>query len=244
MPIPDRETKWDKKVSLLGVLGLAAALLLTVLRIGLGTARANSEPRIQQDETSQRSVLADWLSDVQTDTHQVFLPFIRRDPPPITETLETKYLLVEHWGFVESSAGCASAVNSLPVYSFDPGNGVLTIYPPNPAFVLQPGDIGYIGSGASSEFHYANYLSKFQEIPHSAGGITLTTLADDGTVCLVYAGEAITLGPEATWITTTVAQPEIDTCIVTTTHRITNYAFQDRDKIVYYNLPLDKIPKK
>jgi hypothetical protein len=187
---------------------------------------------------SRASTSALQSSGVFTPTHQIHLPVIY-NTPPITEILKTKYLFVEHWVHKEYSQDCPwPALTSIPVYSFDPENGVLTIYPPNPDFILQADDIGYIGAGASGSHWFANYLYRFQETPFLVGEMTLHALDNAGFASLEYLGAVITLAPGASWISSTVSQTStISTCFVTNTDRITNYAFQRRDRIEYYNAP-------
>jgi len=165
------------------------------------------------------------------------MPLIVRTYLPLTETLKTRYLFVEHWRHIERSEDCPwPTLTSIPVYSFHRDSGVLIIYPPDPELRLQADDIGYIGVGASSGYLFTNFLYRIQQAPFSVGEMTLNDVDDAGSISLEYAGGAITLDPTESWIFTTISQTaDINTCVMTTTDRITNYAFQRRDKIEYYN---------
>lgn len=221
----------NRKIALLSALGIAVVLLLAVLGFSDSAVAVSRKSR-----SDPLSPVSTQLSSTSPITYYAYLPSIGRNIPPLTQTLKSKYLFVERWGIVESNEHCDSNALSLPIYSFDPYNGILIIYPANPELKLQASDIGYIGHGIGAGGYYANNLGRFHDIPFSAGGLTLTTVCDDGTVSLEYASESITLESGGKWISSTVSQPSGNgACVITTTQRITNYAFQNRDKIIYYN---------
>ena len=108
--------------------------------------------------------------------------------------------------------------------------------------VLADDEIGYVGSGKSLSGVGCGACSGLTRIRQCL----LTVDGDGADVTLHYAdetgailereGEVIALEPGEAW----VSAEEIEVwdwngegCIVTSTHYITNYAFQDRDKIVY-----------
>ena len=69
--------------------------------------------------------------------------------------------------------------------------------------------------------------------------MTLRYVDDSGAVTLDREGEPIFLEADQTW----TSEEETETwdwmsaeCVVTSTHHITNFAFQDRGKIVYSHL--------
>jgi hypothetical protein len=225
----------NREIALLSALGIAVVLLLAVLGFSDSVVAASREGRARNN--------ADYRSSASTQsfptsplTYYIYLPSVSRDIPPITQTLKSKYLFVERWVIVESNEYCDSNATSLPVYSFDPYNGILIIYPANPELKLQASDVGYIGWGTAGGGYYANNLARFDDIPFSAGGLTLTSIYANGTVSLEYASESITLESGSKWISSTVSQPSgSGACMITITQRITNYAFQNRDKITYYN---------
>ena len=210
-------------------------LLLAVLGFSGSVVAVSREGRARSN-ADYRSSASTHLSSTSPLTYYVYLPSVSRGIPPITETLKSKYLFVERWAIVESNEYCDSSAASLPVYSFDSYNGILIIYRTSPELKLQASDMGYIGYGAAGGGYYTQNLSKFHAIPFSAGGLTLTSIYADGTVSLEYASESITLESGSKWISSTVSQPSgSGACVITTTQRIINYAFQNRDKITYYN---------
>ena len=170
-------------------------------------------------------------------THSVYLPLVGKTSPPLTETLKSKYVLVEHNTSVKYSEDCSLvALVSLPVYYYDSGSGILTIYPSGSELKLQTDDMGYVGRWIGGGGYYANYLNRFQTVPYEGNSLTLNAVSDDGTVSIDYMTTTITLPSNTDWVSQTVSyesdQPE---CVMTYTNHIINYAFQERDKIVYYN---------
>jgi len=162
-------------------------------------------------------------------TYWIYLPFACRNFPPVIQVPEDKYLLVEYWAHSVLGVNCEGLCIDFPTYHFDPQSDELAIYttlPPEPALVLDNDDIGYIGSGTSlgGVGCGANSdLTKIQRCPLSKDGITLRY-------------EVIVLGADEVW----VSDEEIEIwdwlgaeCAVTSTCYITNYAFQDRDKIIF-----------
>ena len=105
--------------------------------------------------------------------------------------------------------------------------------------MLDDDDIGYIGSGESLDGlcgGVCSQLIRIQSCPVTEDGITLRYADETGTVTLEREGEEIVLGAGEAW----VSDEEVEVwdwmdpgCVVTSTHRITNYAFQERDKIEF-----------
>lgn len=183
---------------------------------------------------SQRLNVTFQLSETLLFTHSIYLPLVAKSTLPLTDTLKSKYVFVERQWIVQYDENCRlGVITSLPTYSFHPDTGILTIYPPNPILKLQPEDMGYIGGHSAGGGYYANYIQKFQRVPFSSNGLTLTTVNDDGTVSLEYMTMTLTLAPGTEWLRRTVS--ETATCVFTRTEHIINYNFQERDKIVYYN---------
>ena len=224
---------------LLGSLGVAV-VLLAGLYAGQGdraVAHVADEP---PDLPPQESASALSLSDTPTLTHPVYLPALRKATLPLTETLKTRYLFVETWTHQHGDENCGPPIFiDFPTYSFHPPSGVLNVYYGNP--VLEKDDVGYVGSGDSLSGGLgggaSSYLTTFETCPFTRSEIVLRAFDATGTVFLERAGEAITLTAGTEWISRTVAaykDPVTRGCVVTTTHRITNYAFQERDTIEYY----------
>jgi hypothetical protein len=174
---------------------------------------------------------------------QVYLPFVYRNFPPVIQVPEGEYLLVEYWTHSVLGTNCEGLCIDFPIYYFDSQSGVLTIDPPDPTLVLADDEIGYVGSGESLSgvgCGACSGLTKIRQCPltvYGAGAdVTLHYADETGAITLEREGELIALEPGEAW----VSDEEIEVwdwngegCIVTSTHYITNYAFQDRDKIVY-----------
>ena len=81
----------------------------------------------------------------------------------------------------------------------------------------------------------SSHLIRIQWCPWPEDGITLRYVDEAGTVTLEREGEVIVLEADEAWVSDEETEvwdwmnPE---CVVTSTHYITNYAFQDRDKII------------
>jgi len=150
---------------------LISAMVLCFAVLGLSSSAvvmSNGDETLDQIGF-QRPIAALQLSETFPLTYHVFLPIVGRDPLPITETLKSKYLFVEHWATVERSEQCSyEGLASLPTYSFSPLDGKLTIYVSSPELKLQTDDVGYIGCGVGGGGYYANYLYKFRNVPFSA----------------------------------------------------------------------------
>ena len=181
-------------------------------------------------------------TEILSPTHWIYLPFACKSFPPVIQVPEGEYLFVEYWTHSVLDVNCVGQCVDFPAYHFDPQSGELTIYtthPPDPALVLDDDDIGYIGSGVSlgGVGGGANSsLIKIQGCPLSKDGITLRYVDEAGAVTLEREGEVIVLQAGEAW----VSDEEIDTwdwlgsgCVVTSTHYISNYAFQDRNKIIH-----------
>ena len=178
-----------------------------------------------------------------TPTFQVYLPFVSSNFPPVIQVPEGEYLLVEYWTHSVLGTNCEGLCIDFPTYYFDPQSGVLTIYPPDPTLVLADDEIGYVGSGESLGgvgCGACSGLTKIRRYPltvYGAGAdVTLRYADETGAITLEREGEVIALEPGEAW----VSAEEIEVwdwngegCVVTSTHYITNYAFQDRDKIIY-----------
>lgn len=200
---------------------------------GTGAARG-APPRI--------STSAVRATDTLTLPYQIYLPFACRNFPPLVQVPEGEYLFVEYWTHSVLGVSCAGLCIDFPAYYFDPQSGKLAIYttlPPEPALVLDDDDIGFVGSGTSLGGvggGASGSLTKIQQCPSSEDGITLHYVDETGAITVEREDKVIVLEPYEVW----VSDEEVETwdwlgvgCVVTSTHYITNYAFQDRDKIVY-----------
>ena len=182
------------------------------------------------------------VTEALTLTHHAYLPFVYGNSPLIVQVPEGEYLLVEHWTHHVLGVNCAGLCIDFPTYDFDPQSGKLTIYaahPPEPALVLDDDDVGYIGRGTSMGgvgCGASSGLTKVEQLPLSEDDLTLHYVDEAGSVTLEHKGEALALGPDEVW----ASAEEIESwdwlgagCVVTSTHYITNYAFQDRDEITF-----------
>jgi hypothetical protein len=196
---------------------------------GIGAARG-SPPTL-----SPPPVIA---TETFTPTVQIYLPCAYKNFPLIIHVPEGEYLFVEYWTHSVMGVDCPGLCIDFPAYHFDPQSGELTMYSPDPP-LLSDDDIGYIGSGESLEGlcgGACSRLTTIQSCPVTEDGITLSYVDGTGTVTLEREGEEIVLEAGEAWI----SDEEVEDwdsmypgCVVTSTHRITNYAFQERDKIKF-----------
>jgi len=225
-------------------LALIAGVVIPIVIIGL---LLSDDGGVTADIGAVRDVPSPFFSLVRateplTLTYWIYLPFACRNFPPVIQVPEDKYLLVEYWAHSVLGVNCEGLCIDFPTYHFDPQSDELIIYttlPPEPALVLDNDDIGYIGSGTSlgGVGCGANSdLTKIQRCPLSKDGITLRYVDETGTITLERKSEVIVLGADEVW----VSDEEIEIwdwlgaeCAVTSTCYITNYAFQDRDKIIF-----------
>ncbi len=219
----------DKRIALAVVVGIVVGLGAALLSLTGRMVGASDAVELGQSEADS------CLTETLLFTRSLYLPLVGKNWQSLTETLKTKYVFVETHTVVDYDEKCGlAAVNSLPIFSFNPYDGILTVYSTSPFHKLEPDDMGYLGQWVAGGGYYANNLQKFHAVPFSADGLTLNTVQDDGTVSLEYLTTTITLAPQMEWLTRTVSQrPGTPTCIFTRTERITNYAFQERSKIVY-----------
>ena len=224
---------------------LVASVVISIVIIGLSIS-SESEAKAGVGAVSDAPLKFSSSMVTATDTltlaHQVYLPLAYSNFPPLVQMPEGKYLFVEYWTYSVLGVGCAGLCIDFPTYDFNPQSGVLTIYttyPPESAVVLDDDEIGYIGSGESlgGVGGGANSsLTKIQQYPVSKTDITLHYAGETGTITLERRGETVILEADEGW----VSDKESETwdwlgaeCVVTSTHYITNYGFQDRDKIAY-----------
>ncbi len=191
--------------------------------------------------SAQFSSPAAKLTSTFTPSHWIYLPFVGANSPLPIRAPEGQYLLVEYWTHRVMGASCMALCVDFPTYNFDPQSGVLFYAPVHldPAMVLGDDDVGYMGSGESIGglgCGAGSDLTKIASYPSSQDGITLRYADELGTVTLERQGQTTVLEPGETW----AGEEQVQVwdwmdpaCVVTSTQRLTNYAFQDRDKIVY-----------
>ncbi|MCB0163712.1 MAG: hypothetical protein KDI79_05770 [Anaerolineae bacterium] len=168
-------------------------------------------------------------------TQNIYLPLVQKISPPLNETLKEKYLLVEHWTTEEWSSGCPGLIIDFPTYYFDTQTGDLFITV-NP--VLMSTNMGYMGYGTSltgASGGINSNLARFEAAPYTVSDTTLHAVTASGQITMTHKNEAIVLLPGTNW----VSPPIIDSgamgipeCVITATHRLTNYGFQERSRIV------------
>ncbi len=226
-----------KKLSILA--SLLIPVVIVAFFLGLGNvSKAEASAGVASGKLSRPSAVIR-VTTLFTPTHFVYLPFTCRRFPPAIHVPEGEYLLVEYWTHRVLSANCAGQCIDFPSYYFDPQSGELVIHSPHPTLALDDADVGYVGrgtslggvgGGASSD------LSKVEWVPSSQSGITLRYVDESGGVTLEREGEAIVLEPGAVWASDEMVE-DWDWlgagCVVTSTSYVTNYAFQDRDKVVF-----------
>ena len=221
---------------------LVASVVIPITLIGLLLSNDGGvTPGIGQvgDMSSQSSSSAVRAAEPLTLTEQIYPPFARRDFPPVVHVPDGEYLLVEYWTHSVLGVNCAGLWIDFPTYHFNPQSGELTVYLPESALVLDEDDIGYIGSGESLGgvgCGATSHLTRTQSCPSSIDGITLHYVDETGTITIEHESEMIILEAGEDWVSDEETEvwawlgPE---CVVTSTDRITNYAFQDRDQIIY-----------
>ncbi len=219
------------KVALWGGIGLAVVCLWLV-----GPSGTDAQEALDQGRFFVPSVVS--ITGTLNFTQHVYLPVTYVTPPPLTETLKTRYLFVEYWMDQESGGDCGpSLCIDFPGYAFFPDTGTMWVYWENPE--LNAGDVGYVGNGRSlsgTNCGMASQLTTLEALPLVVDDVTLSTVERSGAVSLVYQDQVLRLRPHTRWISRTVAVRATvwGSCTVTTTRYIANYAFQDRNKIVYY----------
>jgi len=221
---------------------LVASVVIPITLIGLllssdgGVTPGSGEVR---DMSSQSSSSAVRTTEPLTLTEQIYLSFACRDFPPVIHVPDGEYLLVEYWTHSVLGVNCAGLCIDFPTYHFNPQSGELTVYLPESALVLDEDDIGYIGSGESLGgvgCGATSHLTRTQSCPSSIDGTTLHYVDETGTITLEHESEVIVLEAGEAWMSDekTEVWDWLGTgCVVTSTDYITNYAFQDRDKITY-----------
>ncbi|HRV91202.1 MAG TPA: hypothetical protein P5526_03455 [Anaerolineae bacterium] len=178
------------------------------------------------------------IFDPSTETavaRKIYLPSVQKISPPLSDTLKEKYLLVEHWTTEEWGNDCPGLVIDFPTYYFDSQTGELfiTINP-----TLLSTNMGYLGYGTSLTGAGAganSSLSRIEAVPYSISDTTLHAVAAGGQITLTHKSEVIGLLPGTGWISPPLVENGamgIPECSITTTHRLTNYGFQERSRIV------------
>ncbi len=221
---------------------LVASVVIPITFIGLllsndgGVTPGSGEVRDTSSQSSSSTVRA---TEPLTLTEQIYLSFARRNFPPVVHVPDGEYLLVEYWTHSVLGVNCAGLCIDFPTYHFNPQSGELTVYLPESALVLDEDDIGYIGRGESLGgvgCGAISDLTRIQSCPSSIDGITLHHVDETGTITLEHENEIIVLEVGEAWM----SDEETEVwdwlgvgCVVTSTDYITNYAFQDRDKITY-----------
>jgi uncharacterized repeat protein (TIGR01451 family) len=180
-------------------------------------------------------------SSVVSTGYCLYLPLVSKNFPPSIQVPEGQYQFVEYWTHRVLGPGCSPLCIDFPTYNFYPPSGELVIYYAfytSPTLALDDDDIGYFGSGTSLSgvgCGASSDLAIVGSYPFSQDGITLRYVDPIGALTLVREGELIVLGVDEAW-----TREEVEVwdalgadCVVTKTQRITNYAFEDRDKIIF-----------
>lgn len=222
---------------------LAASVVISIAVIGLafrGDAEAGTGAVGDAPLPSSPSPVR--ATEATTLTHQVYLPLACKNFPPVIHVPEGEYLFVEYWTHSVLGVDCAGLCIDFPTYDFDPQSGKLTVYTayyPEPAPMLGDDDIGYIGRGISLGgvgCGASSNLTRIQQCPLSEDGMKLRDVDETGTIDLKHKGEVVVLEADEVWVSdeeTEIWEWLGAECVVTSTHYITNYAFQDRNKIIF-----------
>jgi hypothetical protein len=222
---------------------LIASVIISIVIMGLflgGDAQAGM--RTVGDASPPFSSSTVRVTETLTPTYYTYLPLARRNSPPVIQVPEGEYLLVEYWTHHVLGLNCQTLCIDFPTYDFDPQSGGLTVYtvhPSDPALVLEDEDVGYLGRGTSLGgvgCGASSGLTKVEQFPLCKDDVTLRYVDEGGVVTLDHRCEVIVLEPGEAWVSDEAVESWASLgpgCVVTTTHYITNYGFQDRDKIVF-----------
>ena len=150
-----------------------------------------------------------------------------------------KYLFVEQWTHITGQGKMPAMMIDFPAYRFDPATGELGVYiaPPGTSFKLPEGAIGYLGLGTSRSGAAgggaASWLEPIKGLPFKTDNLTILAVNVEGTVVLEYKGNQIVLKWGEEWKSTSRSQvlPPEGMGVLETTERISNFGFQDKDKI-------------
>ena len=228
----------DGEVKMRRLVLVASVVITPIVLISLllgSDGRVTAGIGAVRDTPTQASPSTGRVTETLTPTY-IYLPLVCRNFPLVIQVPEGKYLFVEYWTHSVLGVNCPILCIDFPTYHFDPQSGELTTYTTNPP--LLDDDVGYIGSGESLGgvgMGASSHLIRIQWCPWPEDGITLRYVDEAGTVTLEREGEVIVLEANETWVSdeeTEVWDGMEPECVVTSTHYITNYAFQDRDKII------------
>ena len=225
-----------KRLVLIAAVMTPIAIVVLLLYSGSGAAAD-----IAAKDNSPRFSSAFRVMGTLTLPHKIYLPLESKSFPSPIQVPQGKYLLVEYWTHRVLGMHCHGLCVDFPTYYFDVQSGELDIYTvgtPSPGLVLGDDDIGYAGIGLSisgTGCGVNSHLTKISSCPFSRGNITLYDVDEAGTTSLGREGRIIVLKAGETWLKEEVETWESNhpQCVITNTHRITNHAFQDRDKITF-----------
>ncbi len=166
---------------------------------------------------------------------RAYLPMIRQGLPEVPPP--GQYLFVEYWTHKTRSDQCEYVWADIPGYFFYQG-GNMTIYsssPPPPDLVLQPGNLGFWGSGTDVQGKgggITSHLTKMETFPFSAE-MALRDVSASGIITVENQGQLVMLWPDQQWTSLPVTETLSPNCIVTDTVALTNYGWQALSNIVY-----------
>jgi hypothetical protein len=174
-----------------------------------------------------------WASGQTSEAAQTeFRIFLPRVTSPPTANL---YLFVERWLTSDLGPGCQPTHVDGPVYGFAPASGRLHVWNEETPR-LEETDLGYYGAGiqlSGMGSGGGSGLTRIVNLTFKQDDVEIVSADQWGTIAIRLGAETIDLAPgsERRWQTVESDDPP---CVITTTHRISNFGFQDRAKIEYH----------
>lgn len=160
----------------------------------------------------------------------LWLPFAQED----SASLADRYLFVERWLTSDFGPGCEPIHIDRFGYRFVPASGYLRVWSAD-TLRLEESDFGYYGAGTQMSGMGAGEgsgLSRMVNLPFKGDDLVIVSADEWGAIAVDFEGETIDLAPgsERRWQS---VESDYPPCVVTTTHRISNFGYQDRSKIDY-----------
>jgi hypothetical protein len=215
------------------LLGIAVTVTLCLLAPFFVTTASLASSNIERSKCPPVALPSPVPTNTLTTTHYVYLPLSITSPPPLSETLKSRYLFVEHWTYREGRGDCGPKVSiDFPGYSFDNVTGILSVFFQNR---LEATDIGYLGTGlglgGTLGCGVSSHLTSFAALPLHQDRVTLRSVDPLGTVSIEWGGLIMALTPGTSW--TMTIEKIGESCVISTTEIILNRGFQERRNITY-----------
>jgi hypothetical protein len=184
------------------------------------------------------------------------------DQDGLNTTLGSRYLFIQYWNSVAGTGTLPGLAIDFPDYRFDPKNGTLSSFVPDRPITLASTAWGFIGHGTSRSgaagTGAVSSLDSIDRVPYAINvgmftgsvnlqampnpeetqpvGLTILSVAEDGTIAIELGDQSLTLAPGQSWSQSVEADVKEGQYKghLTMTSTLTNYGWQDRAKI---NMP-------